>query len=211
VRFTPFYFAALLVAACDYAPAEKVRQLSRDVDVVKSEQRVLRTQVESTTDNQRSLQTSVAAIGAGFNVLTESVVQHDQRVDSLEVTTERLREETARVAQKSENRQPEKRRPNTIGMYLGTRLDTRTLEEKTVRVQWCEAAEGMNGYVAVAGVEPNYAGLQCWRYGDVAIFRNDSGRGAQVQCLRVIDDDDQGNLQALDCADPAMLYRLSLR
>lgn len=206
----PIAAAILFASACDYAPAEKVRQLTRDVDVVKAEQRMIRTEVDHAAENQRSLQTSVAAIGAGFNVLTESVVQTDGRVENLEVKTERLRQDVTKAGA-SGKRQPEKRTPNTIGTYMGTRLDTRSLEETDVRVQWCEAPEGMNGYIAQAGLEPNYANLQCWRYGDVALFRSINRGVAKVECLRVVDHDDSGNLQALDCSDPAVLYRLSLR
>lgn len=204
-------FSALVLAACDYAPAEKVRELSRDVDKVKTEQRVLRTQVESTSDSQKILQASVSAMGSGFNVLSDSVSNQEERVDKLEVRTNTLR----RAVESATGRggaPAVQREPNKIGLYLGTRFDTRTLQETNVRTQWCEDEEGVGGYLVSQGAEPNYASLQCWRFGDVAIFREETPKGPRIQCLRSITVDDQNrNLRALDCDDGAVVYQFSLR
>lgn len=203
-------FTAALLAACNYAPAEKVQELSRDVNQVKSEQRILRTQVDATVDSQRVLQASVSAMGSGFNVLSDSVSNQEERVDKLEVRTSALRQAVAKAA--SGGARERQRAPNRIGLYLGTRLDTRTLEEQRVRVQWCEREEGIQGYLVGEGAEPNYTTLQCWRFGDVAIFRSESAKGPVVQCLRdVTVDDDSQTMRALDCDQSAVIYQFSLR
>lgn len=204
-------FSALLAAACDYAPAEKVRELSRDVDRVKVEQRVMRTQVESTADSQRVLQASVSAMGSGFNVLSDSVSNQEERVDRLEVRTNTLRKAVESATGRG-GAPATRREANNIGLYVGTRFDTRTLQETNVRAQWCEDEEGVGGYLTAQGAEPNYASLQCWRFGDVAIFRDETPKGPHIQCLRSITvDDENRNLRALDCDDGAVVYQFSLR
>lgn len=213
-RLTALTISALL-AACDYAPAEKVKQLSRDVEVVKLDQKVMRVEIDSAVENQKSMQTSVRAIGAGFNVLTESVSDQEGRVEHLETRTARLRQDIARYTGSAGGtgggRGFAPPQPNLLGMYVGARLDTKTLDEAPMRMQWCESDEGTQGYLTPAGRDPDFGSLRCWRFGDVALFRSEGSKGPEVRCLRGIDVADDGTLRAIDCDDSSKLYKFSLR
>jgi hypothetical protein len=211
MRCAVFFTAVFVAAGCDYAPAEKVNKLAREVEVVKLDQRVMRVELDSTVENQKSMQTSVRAIGSGFNVLTESVSEQEDRVEHLETRTSRLRQDIQRYAASGRSGLPPPVEPNLVGIYLGTRLDTKTLDETPMRLQWCEREEGTQGYLTSAGHEPDYTTLRCWRYGDVAIFRSESAKGPEVRCLRSINVADDGSLRAIDCENAAQLYTFTLR
>ncbi len=205
-----FIFTA---GACDYAKVETVQELERNVDSVRVEQRLLRNDVENTSKSTQVLQASVSAMGSGFNVLTETVTETDTRVDTLETEAKRLNREVKDVrdvARSASGGNGSRREPNSIGLYLGTRFNTKTLKSDAVRMRWCEAPEGVEGYLVETGVDPDYASLQCWRYADVAIFRQEAANGPRVMCLRDIDVGEDGGLLAMDCSEP-ILYNLNLR
>lgn len=210
MRAAVFIATSLFAAGCDYAPAEKVNRLSRDFEVVKTDQRVMRVELDSAVENQKSIQTSVRAIGAGFNVLTETVSDQEFRVERVENRTNKMRQDIQRYAASGRSLPPPVE-PNLVGIYLGTRLDTKTLDETPVRLQWCESEEGTQGYLTPAGRDPDYATLRCWRYGDVAIFRSESAKGPEVRCLRSVNVADDGSLRAIDCDNSAQLYKFTLR
>ncbi len=205
--------ALLLFSACDYATQENVERLARDVDGVKSTQRVLETKVDSAVQQNQALQTSVSAMGSGFNVLTQSMVDQGGRVETLEARSVALTRDLSQVRKavdRSGGSPSRGAEPDRVGTYLGSRVDVMTLTEEPVRMQWCEAAEGTQGYLVPVGVEPDYRTLRCWRFGSVAIFREESPQGPIVRCLRDITVTD-GALEALDCKDSGVYYRMGLR
>ena len=210
-RFAPIL--AVLILACDYAPAEQVETLSRDVENVRHEQSRLEQEVttaaqkiEMTAQEQNQLRTNLAAMGSGFNVLSESVVEHGSRVETLEAESARVREdigELKRRPQTQRPREPERNRP-----YTGVRLDVGSLEETSVRMRWCEGGEGVEGYlVSTEDVLPAELGGRCWRFGTVALFRREDPAGVRIDCLRDIVVDEAGELRALDCDEPGVVYR----
>lgn len=204
------------ISACDYAPAKQVNALSRDVQSVKSEQSILRAQVDAGTEQQKAMQTSLSAMGTGFNVLSETVVDQDVRVDKLESNTGQIKRQLARIGSGTTERRGQGSgsrgyAPDLVGMYTGVRIDAQTQLETPMRMQWCEGEEGNTGYLAQAGEDPDYTRIKCWRFGSVAIFRVETGKGAQVQCLRDVTVDEAGDLKALDCDKPGVWYRMTLR
>lgn len=205
------------ISGCDYAPAKQVNALSRDVQSIKSEQSIIRTQVDAGVEQQKSMLTSLSAMGTGFNVLSETVVDQDVRVDKLESNTGQIKRQLARIGTGTSERrggQGSASRgytPDLVGMYTGTRVDAQTQLETPMRMQWCEGEEGSTGYLAQAGEDPDYTRIKCWRFGSVALFREETGKGAQVQCLRDVTVDEAGDLRALDCDKPGVWYRMTLR
>jgi hypothetical protein len=206
----PLLLLFTLAVACDYAPAEHVEALSRDVEKVKSDQSRLTVQVESTSREQQMLQTSMAAMGSGFNVLTESVVDHGGRVETLERRSVQVRRDVGELKSRPQA-PPPPRAPDVERPYLGVRFDARAMEEEAVRVQWCEADEGVNGFLLPIDERYDDASFLCWQFGSVALFRRETAEGPEISCLRDIHVDEEGGIQALDCDATGVVYRFLAR
>lgn len=203
-----FVALAVMLCACD---SERLRELTQDVQHVKTEQRVLRAEVESTVREQKALQTSVAAMGSGFNVLTETLADQDGRVEVLEARSRVLQRQFSRIATNPRASSYSPLEPDRIGTYFGRRFDARTLQQTRARLAWCESEEGTRGYLAFEEEEPEPGSTRCWRFGDVAIFRVETAAGPQVHCLREVTVSPDGSLQALDCDASGVIYRFTLR
>jgi hypothetical protein len=202
LRYHPLFLFAALFAACDYAPAERVDALSKDVETVRTEQRVMAAQVESTVREQSVIQASVSAMGAGFNVISESMVDQGERVTTLETTSQRLQRDVSSIRNTPAPLAP-RPRPQAASSTMGVRTDLKTLEETAMQVQWCEGPEGSEGYLRILGEETIPDRRQCWQFGEVAIFRHETTAGPVVRCLRDITIEN-GRLKALDCESQKM-------
>lgn len=201
--------------ACDYAPAEEVTHLSMKVERVEAEQRALGTQqrtvlteVESTALAQQALKSDFTQMGVGFNSLTENMIQQEDRMEHVEKDSQRLQSEFGKLRDSVGDR-PNRKPPQDPPIYTGVRLDTRTYDESTVRLQWCESDEGTQGFLIPYGDELFYDDLHCWQFGDAALFRAETPDGPVVTCLRNITFESDGSLKALDCDVPGVLYHFS--
>lgn len=193
---------ALAAAACDYARVEHVKELSHGVESVKAEHAVLRGEVASATRGQAELRSAVALMGEGFNTLTDSVVGQDVRVERLETTSSRIERDVQKLAKQP--RPAPRAQPRGRGIYLGTRMDVRTLQESPVRVRFCEAEQGFAGFVQAGEADVDPHRLHCWRFGDTAVFRAETPQGPRITCLRGISVAEDGWVHALDCDQPAV-------
>ncbi len=204
----PAVVTVVFLLACDYAPAERVEALSRKVDTVERRQTVTEARVEENTHETRLLQTGFDAMGDGFNVLADTVQEQDVRVADVENLGRRVQNDLQDVRKKlREARRPPQ--PRTDDILEGIRLDTLTLTEEPMRLRWCEAEEGVQGFLVRPGEEYRYTDVRCWRFGDVAVFRAQTTEGPEVSCLRSVEEVADGTLRALDCNEPGVIYRFS--
>lgn len=205
----------LYLIACDYAPAEEVTHLSMKVDRVEAEQRELhaeqrtvRAEVETTASAQQALRSDFTRMGTGFNALTENMIEQEERMEYVERDSERLQEDFGKLRDDLDER-PRRKPPQEDSVHTGVRLDTRTYEEVTVRLRWCEGDEGIDGFLIPYGDEVLYENLRCWQFGDTALFRADTPDGPVVSCLRHISYVSDGSLKALDCDVPGVIYHFA--